>query len=197
MGTIKTVALPMVTVAIMASGCGNGYSDATPKPSAYHRIETPDSIFYAAEVKGVEMLLNTESQIKKETRNGDEWLNIGYPQFPGSLIHLTLSLTTPEQFSSMLANREERFRLDVGNVTTEIIELVSDGGWHCAIFVSRSCVTTPIHILASNPAKTKLLSGILHINTPENPSATPDSVSPIVTTYTRDMLTLLKNISEK
>lgn len=197
MGTSRTFIIASLLSAVVTAGCKSDTSNPTPKPSAYHRIELPDSTFTTLHILNVAMPINSATSTEKVSKDGSEWLTVGYPQFPGVKMYLTLTATDRTRFDELLRNRQERISLNVGSSTTEVTELTSDGGWNCALFVTKNSVTTPIQLLASNPSKTRLLSGAVHIERGSNLSVTPDSIAPIVTTCARDLLTTLKHIADK
>jgi hypothetical protein len=196
-GLSKVTAAATLLAAIALGGCANHTEHPVPKPQAYHRIQLPDSAFRAISLLNVTLLLNSEAQVHTSTHTEGEWIDVSYPQFPGAHMYLTLTSTTPHALPALIANREERVKLDIGNSTTELTELTSEGEWKCRLFLNRHSVTTPVHVLAINPARTRLLSGSLHIGTSANHHVTPDSIAPIVETCARDLLTTLKQISEQ
>lgn len=184
--------IPIAIAALMASGCGNTGERTVPKPQAYHRISVPDSIYTTYSADGVSLPVNADAVVSDSIREGGRWLDISYPQFPGSKLFLTITDTDASVLPALIENRTERIRLNTAGAPTELTELTSDGGWKGALFVTRSSLTTPLHILAHNPEGDKLLSGALYIS--PTPSATPDSIAPIVSAVARDLLTTLKQL---
>lgn len=172
--------------------CGDSREKAVPKPQAYHRIAVPDSTYTIHAYDGVELPVNSDAIVTDSLRKEGRWIDITYPQFREAKLFLTLTDTAPATLPALIENRTERIRLNTASATTEVTELTSAGGWHGAMFMTRSSVTTPLHILASSPQGDKLLSGALYFS--PGTSTTPDSIAPIVSAVARDLLTALKNL---
>lgn len=175
-----------------ATSCHGNQEEATPKPQAYHRISVPDSTYIPYKAGTVNLMVNTESVIADSIRQDGRWLDISYPHFPGARIFLTLTSTTPSALPALIENRTERIRLNTSSATTEVTELTSVGGWSGTLFMTRNSLTTPLQILAYNPEHTGLLSGALYIS--PSSSATPDSIAPIVSAVSHDLIITLKNL---
>jgi len=191
----KFLIFPLIIGSLSWAACADNSGSSVPKPKAYHRISVPDSVYFTTAFDGVTILLNSSAVASDSIHSDGTWIDITYPHFEGAKLYLTITSAPPSKLPSLIENRTERIRLDTSSSSTEITELSSVGGWKGALFVTRSSINTPIHILAHNACGTKLLSGALYINPKE--SATPDSISPIVSTVTRDLIIALKNLNEK
>ncbi|MDE6117467.1 MAG: hypothetical protein K2G33_08180 [Duncaniella sp.] len=185
--------LPLIILAAMTTvSCHDNREKATPKPQAYHRISIPDSVYISYNTGTADLMVNADAVIADSIRQDGRWIDISYPHFPGAKIFLTLTSTTPSALPALIENRTERIRLNTSSATTEVTELTSVGGWSGTLFMTRNSLTTPLQILAYNPDHTGLLSGALYIS--PSPSATPDSIAPIVSAVSHDLLTTLKNL---
>ncbi len=191
----NTHILILIIASLAWTACADNSGSSVPKPKAYHRISVPDSVYSCMVFDRVAILLNSSAVASDSIRPDGTWIDIAYPHFDGAKLYLTITSTSPSKLPSLIGNRTERIRLDTSSATTEITQLTSIGGWEGALFVTRSSTGTPIHILAHNAKGNKLLSGALYINTKE--SATPDSISPIVSAVARDLIVALKNLKEK
>ncbi len=70
-------------------------------------------------------------------------------------------------------NRRERMELNSGGATTVITELTSAGNWHCELAETRTSLTTPVQLLATDSAS--VLSGAFYLDLPAGSS--PDSIA--------------------
>lgn len=192
--TAKPLILAALITGMAASGCSHGgnRSDAVPKPEGWPRIETPEETYTLTDIDGIGLALNSAATVvtsKKE--DGGTWLDITYPTFGNSRLYLTLlTADDGEELENILANRAERMELNTGRAVTELTELVSEGGWEGRMSVTRSSLTTPVQMLAHDGRH--VVSGVLYLNFP--PSTQPDSVAPIVTAVSRDLLHALKHL---
>ena len=93
-----------------------------------------------------------------------------------------------------LDNRAERMALNTGGARSELIELVSDGGFSGRLMTTRSSTVTPLQFLASDPHGSMVVSGALFIGDAAEASS-PDSLTPVVDAVRDDLLHALKHLS--
>lgn len=170
---------------------------AVPKPEGWPRIEVPAQNYTDRTIGGINLRLNSEATANTETRvDGNQWIDITYPQFRQAKIYLTLSSATADEMQNVLANRHERMELNTGGALTELTELTSEGEWQCELAMTRNSLTTPLQLLAHDSIHANgighVLSGALYLDVP--PHTAPDSIAPIVRAIKDDMLTLLKHL---
>lgn len=178
--------------AVATTGCSGGSNEgAIPKPQAYPRLSLPDSVFTTLRIADVEFQLNSAATVSESERDDATWIDITYHGIEGGKLYLTLSTAPAERLPDLIENRIQRASLNVGNATTEVTELTSAGGWDGILLVTRSSLTTPVQIIAHDDRH--LLSGALYLQM--SPTATPDSISPIIETVKRDMLTTLQQVT--
>lgn len=184
----------LVVGTLALNSCSRQDNQAVPRPEAWPRIETPAEEFADIHVDGVEFPVNTEANVSTQYRDGSTWVDIVYPGFKNTRLYLTLRRENdPKALDKAIDNRRERIALNSGGMVTEITDLVSDGGWDCTLVVTRGSVTTPVQLLATDGRQ--MLSGALYCSFP--PQTQPDSISPIVSTVSRDMLHTLKHLRSK
>lgn len=108
---------------------------------------------------------------------------------------MSLSRTSgADELAKAIDNRHERMALNTGGASTELTQLVSDGGWECELALTRSSVTTPVQILAHD-SRGRVLSGTLYLSLPAETPA--DSVAPVVMAVGRDLTETLKHLRSR
>lgn len=192
--TIKPLILAAVLAGAVVASCTHGgdTSNAVPKPEGWPRVEIPAESYTINEIDGIEVAINSAATVdSRKNDDGGTWLDITYPSFGNSRLYLTL-LTAADgnELKSILENRSERMELNSGGAITELIELTSDGGWDGRLAVTRSSLTTPVQMLAHDGRH--VVTGALYLNFP--PSTQPDSIAPIVTAVSRDLLHTIKHL---
>lgn len=157
----------------------------------------PEAEFTAIEKEGVELLFNSSATV--ESREADDrngwWFDVTYPGIPYARIYMSLSRTSgADELAKAIDNRHERMALNTGGASTELTQLVSDGGWECELALTRSSVTTPVQILAHD-SRGRVLSGTLYLSLP---AETPvGSVAPVVMAVGRDLTETLKHLRSR
>lgn len=177
---------------ISISSCGSRQDQGSvPKPEAWPRIELPSTDYQTYAIGPAELQFNSSVQVETERKdNKNWWITARYPQYRTVAIYLTLSDEDTKNISQVIDNRRERMELNAGGATTIVTELTSAGGWHCELTETRTSLTTPIQLLATD--STTVLSGALYLNLPADTSV--DSIAPIIGAVRDDMLFLLKNL---
>lgn len=185
---------PAICLILLVWLCGCGHSGgrhAVPLPTGYPRIEMPDSQYARLDSLPVNLYVNAAATAAVRRQPGAEWIDIAYPQFSDGLVYLTLNNIPAGKEKEMIDNRLERISLNTAGEPGERTELISEGGWRCMMLTTRGSITTPIHLMAVGDGR--ILSGVFHLNVP---ATTPvDSLTPVVDAVSRDILTMLKNIS--
>lgn len=177
----------------VATACKSDKSSrAVPRPDAWPRIEVPEAEYVEQAYSGVNLAINRSAQVEMKDANEGLWLDVSYPEFPGSVIYLSVSnLKDEEGLRAAIANRRQRMELNAGGATTELTELSSEGGWTAELALTRSSLTTPLQFLAHD-GKKRLISGALYLNYPSETSS--DSVAPIVRAVNRDIERMLQSL---
>lgn len=184
--------LPALLAAIILSGCGGERGGrAVPLPTAWPRIEMPDSVYVATDADGVSLSLNAGADVAQTPREDGVWMDVSYPTFPAARIYLTINRLRPGEARDAVANRLERITLNAGGMPTEKLEFSNPAGWECLMTLTPSSVTTPVQAVATG-GDGRILSATLYLSVPQ--SANPDSVAPAVDAVRRDMLVMLKEL---
>lgn len=196
-----TLTAALAFAALMAStteSCGRGDSTeaAVPRPEGFPRIERYDSVYHPLDSVPVRFEVNDSAVIvpSKPGRDGDTWVTLAYPRYGGARLFLTFTPTTPASLPTVLDNRAERMALNTGGARSELIELVSDGGFSGRLMTTRSSTVTPLQFLASDPHGSMVVSGALFIGDAAEASS-PDSLTPVVDAVRDDLLHALKHLS--
>lgn len=193
-GLILASAIATAAAIGSASCTGRGSNDAVPKPEAWPRIELPGENYKAHTIGHATLHFNAEASVSTERNDGSAtWITVRYPQFRNAAVYLTLTSAQASEIAGILANRRERMELNAGGATTVITELTSAGGWHCELAETRTSLTTPLQLLATD--STSVLSGTFYLDLPAGSSA--DSISPVVKAVSNDLLHLLKNCANE
>lgn len=189
---IRLTAQAAAIAIIIASCSGREGSNPVPKPEAFPRIEMPDSTFTTVKAGEVDLTVNSGAVAEVTGKeNGDTWVTLAYPQVADGGVYLTLSRADGKpDAEAVMANRRERMELNLAGASGIATTLTSAGGWECEMLTSRTALSTPVQILATDGRT--VLSGTLYL--PLSPGTNPDSVAPVIDAIDRDMLTLLKNL---
>ncbi|MCM1355944.1 MAG: hypothetical protein NC212_06025 [Staphylococcus sp.] len=189
--TAAVAAVVMVLLSVLCS-CGGGQQSPVPKPEGWPRIEMPAPEFTLHRHDGVELLFNSNATVNARREGEAMWIDVRYPNAAGGQIFLSLTKADgTDALQAAIDNRHERMALNSGGASTELTELVSEGGWVCELAVTRSSVTTPVQILAYD-REGHILSGALYFNLPAGAAA--DSISPVVRAVGRDLTETLKHL---
>lgn len=187
--SLYIISIILATALLTACGHSNGSAEV-PRPSAYPRIEFPDSSYTELEISGVSLLFNSGAETEvREVENG-AWIDVIYPCFATPRLYLTLTVSTPQRIRQAVHNRQERINLNLGMEKAELTQLTSSGGWACDMIVSPVSMTTPVQILAHDA--TRVVSGALVVTLPDSVTPDPAVIAPIVKGVERDLLVLLK-----
>lgn len=181
--------------AILAACTHSGHSAApVPRPTAYPRMEIPDSEYVCVDAAGTGILVNGNARTGVKP-HGDScvWIDVDYGVFASPKMHLTLTICPPGKTGSVTDNRHERMRLNLGGRRHELTEFYTPSGWICEMTVAKNSPTTPIQILASNNDG-RVLSGAMVLHTPDSLAGDPEAVAPIIDAVTRDMTVMMKNL---
>ena len=189
----------MVMPVMVVNGCGNHSTDSNPIPrrKAYPRIDLYEPAYTTHVINGVKFSVNAGAQITTPdtvTANHGVWFNITYPRYQ-AVIHCTLTpVTSSSDADRILDNRAERMALNTGGSYTEVTDIIpeQEHGFTAQMLVTPAGSVTPIQFLASD-GQSHILSGSMAFRTREKADA--DSISPIISAITTDVVELLKSLS--
>lgn len=184
----------LIAIAVMAvlAACSGSQQDATPRPVAYPRLTTYDTVYTRVDSLPVSCFeVNASATLtgRKHGKDGSTWLNVVYPGYAdNSVIYLTFSPVTDANRDATIANRTERMALNTGGNDSEIIRLTSDGGFDCSIVEALGPTVTPLQFIATRPDM--VITGAYYIATPG------DSVKPYIDAVRADILHTLKHLEQ-
>lgn len=181
-----------IGLSLLCASCGGGREERPkPLPTAWHRIEMPDSAYREVSAEGVAMQVNSGAVTAETQREDGVWIDISYPTFPSARVYLTLNRLRPGEIHDAVANRLQRITLNTGGLPTERLEFTNPAGWECLLTLTPSSVTTPVQAVATG-GDGRILSATLYISVPQHTD--PDSVAPVVDAVRRDMTVMLNGL---
>lgn len=181
-----TVLLPLLFAFVLFS-CGTR-GDAVPKRYAYPRpalqTDAPrDTILLG----GLRLDAYSGGEITSDSIHG--WADIVYDAASGAVMHL--SVTTPADLTSAIANRRQRITLNLGAATATTEEF-RHGDFSCQVVsTTEPGITTPVQILAFSTVSGKLISGATVL---ANPGNNADSIRPLIDELRSDAIRLLESL---
>ena len=193
--------LPIWLLAFLCSivmcDCSNT-PPSTPRQKAYPRINTHDSSFVALKNSPIHFEISSAAQISLDSivkndkdGKGARWINIFYQPYNATL-HCTFTPVDTSSIGRVISNREERMALNVGNLTSELIELTNANDFRSHILVTEQSNVTPLQFISTNN-QSWVVSGALYINSPR--ATNIDSIRPIINALKRDLIHSLKTIN--
>ena len=187
MRALPYIAMPLVVaLAFAAMSCGRDSGrTATPLRYAYPRVAVYDSIYSPADVGPVTVDVNAAAE---PTSPRPGWLDISYRRY-GTTLYLS-AIHTDDPASSV-ANRRERIALNLGGAKATTHTFTA-GSYECVVVESADAATTPVQLLAVSPCGI-VVSGTAVLS---SPSASADSIRPVVATLTRDAIHLLMSLDK-
>lgn len=170
-------------------GCNNsGEQVNIPRPTAYPRIAVADSIFDTIPGLALHFEANTSTRVDvKDSKSFD----IIYPSYNATL-YCSIIPTTATTRQEVLANREERMALNVGDNKAEIISLSAPSGFSSRIVTCRESAALPVQFIACDDSKW-VVTGALFLNN-GNTATSSDSIMPILEAVKRDVIHSMKTI---
>lgn len=170
------------------TGCNSGDTVAVPRQRAYPRIELPDSSFSSQSVSGISLEVNKAANVTID----NNFVTACYPTLNATL-YITVSTVDSSTHEEVLHNRMERFMLNLGDTEGTLLELSTPNGFEGSIISTRPAITTPLQFIVTNN-RDKVVSGSAFM--PEASAITSDSLAPVATMLQRDILHLVKTISQ-
>ncbi len=189
--------------AILLTACGQKGGDSTaasytpvPKPAAYPRLPLYDTAMVVVEQAPIHWLANAQATVTIPDRSvsadgSTRWLNVDYPDY-GIILYCTFSHINPSERDAVLDNRTERMSLNAGGNRTEIIDLVSDGGFHSSLLVTPHGTVNPLQFLSTDGDRW-VVSGTAFLKNAPRPGA-EDSIAPAIDAIRADLLRSLTNL---
>lgn len=187
----------IATIAVVAFGCTGGKESGNviARPTAYPRIEIYDSVYCANDLPaGFEVNSSAiVSDVTPADKNGPadpRWIDILYPRY-GATLHCTFIPvdSTGNKRNELLANRNERMMLNLGDNFAEQTELRSADGGETLILTTMGKTLTPVQFLSTTPRW--VISGGLQFHDPEIKA---DSVAPIINAVRSDLIHAGRNL---
>lgn len=165
--TLLIIALLCVVSEWIAS-CSQSQSDSTaiPRRKAYPRVSLYDSSYVAIPDFPITLTINTSTSARIDRKkDGACWINIDYFRY-GATVRGTLQRLSGEKLKEAIANRNERFSLDISGNQTEVTELTSPAEVSTTIMLTPSASVTPIHMLSTDN-RSFLFSAIVEFKNPD------------------------------
>lgn len=182
----KTLIAILAALLLCACNFSGGKDNAVPRPRAYPRVETySDSA--RRSVAMAEFSLSIPQACDTQTR-GTHALTVFYPLYRSQLYLTTLSLSSPEEMQSHLANRRQRISLNLSGRQMQESNF-RNGNVDCSVIRSLESTTIPVQLLATDGKR--LLSAAFVLNGATEPL---DSVRPIVDLLEKEGIAILQSI---
>lgn len=185
----KIVVAILVASGLLA-GCadGSGQRDIVARPKAYPRPTLYDTI-YCDRGLPAGFAVNSSAEaldITPADRQSDSdprWFDISYPAY-GATLHCTFipADSTPRR-DQLLANRQERMLLNLGDNFAEQTELTSTFGGKTLILTTAGTTLTPLQFLSES--QNWIISGGLQFHAD---SIDADSVMPMIEAVRTDII---------
>lgn len=184
-------AIITAVAAIMLAACG-GDRHAVPRPEAFPRVALYDTVYHKLDSVPALFFVNDSAVVVPDDRptDGARWVTLSYPRY-NALMYLTFTPVTDATVDAVVENRLERMSLNAGSSRTELTELISDGGFSCQMFTTRSGTVTPVQFLAASPAL--VVSGALFLQHQPTPTS-PDSLAPVINAVEADIIYALRRL---
>ncbi|MCM1518784.1 MAG: hypothetical protein NC117_09100 [Pseudoflavonifractor sp.] len=171
---------------------GNRNDVAVPRPSAYPRVVTYDTVYVAVDSLPVMFEVNSSTTVTRGDEaepNAINKINVIYPRY-GATLYCTYTPVTPATAPAVIDNRVERMSLNAGSLSTEISRMSNRHGIGSAILVTPAAKVTPVQFLSTDSASF-VLTGALFTGT--GPADT-DSMRPVLDAVVSDLVHSLGRI---
>ena len=182
--------IPVIALCTALAGCTEKKSQtaAVPKPAAYPRIADPGTQYVVVDSLPVNLLANAEATV---SRPRPDWIDISYPEL-GATVHVSLTMTSPDDIARVIDNRSERIALNVAGVSSTAETTIESPDFTSVIISSPETRSTPLQFLSHN-GKSLVISGTAFFGN-VSPEASIDSLAPIVSYINRDLTHALSNL---
>lgn len=170
-----------IPILLICIACGKSDSYAPiPRPEAYPRIDLYSEEY--SEVAVMDKVLRINSSAEFVTSDKPGWFDIRYPEY-GVTVNATLTYATGADLAAALDNRTERMARNLGGASAELTQ-----GGGITLLSAPGALHTPVQLLATD-SLTWVLAAVAVTDWPAGTPA--DSVAPIVSALSADMLRLL------
>lgn len=165
----------------------NRYAQSLDKEA--HIYRTFDSVPINIEIN---KLANAQFTTNAQTRKGNKWFNIAYPQY-GAMVYCTIVPVTKDNLNKEIKNRWQRIMLNanMGKPSSVIFE-DSINNISAEMFFSPETSITPVQFMATDSA-TFLFSGALNF---QERIINADSIRPIINYISEDIGYMLQNLKK-
>jgi gliding motility-associated lipoprotein GldD len=194
-----------ISLSLLFCECSNNNNEATtnnsdeviiPRRKAFPRINTHDSTFVAIKNTPVHFEISKAASITLDSTKTDldipsQWINIYYKPYKAT-IHCTFTQVDSTTINQVIDNRSERMSLNIGSLTTELIELTNANNFYSQILTTEQCEVTPIQFLSTDDCNW-VVSGALYFEQTNN----VDSIRPVIDVIKRDIIHSLKTINKQ
>lgn len=168
----------------LCTGCSQQQQQPVPRPKAFFRIVTPDSVYTSLQLNGLDMSVSAQARISQGQNGGAD---IAYPSLK-AVIYLSVNhFDGEEALMSAIANRNQRIALNLGGNTSRTDNFTNAAQFRCTLVRNLGTTGVPLQFTAAGPANT-LVSGAAVFATP---ATNADSIAPAVEALQRDIMQLL------
>ncbi|MBQ9077282.1 MAG: hypothetical protein IJY31_05505 [Muribaculaceae bacterium] len=201
-----TAALTVVTLwtvafffSLLFIDCVNnsGHDIATPRRTAYPRIEIYDSVYLPIESMPINIEVNAHTILQEDSlrdnSDGSRWINIMYPGYNATL-HCTFTPVNATTVGTVTGNRNERMSLNAGDLTSELTEITTPHGTTGRILTTPESTVTPLQFIATDN-RSWVFSGALYLT--RQHTGNIDSIAPILHSVRRDIVHSIRNLRQK
>ena len=192
-GKIVVMTISIMMVCAISCQKETGQADSMtsfPKPTAYPRLNLPDTAMVAADSLSLVFYVNKEAETAVPK---DGWLDITYPTL-GAVIHTTFSKTAKDKMESVKENRMERLMLNAGDGSLKMSEFTNKAGFDVVLAEGEGSLT-PIQFLATDESAW-VVSGAAYFSDKAAVSVY-DSIKPAVAALRDDLLKALSRLDYK
>lgn len=163
---------------------------ATPRPMAFPRVATCDTIYRLVDQAVIPIEVNAAANV--EVAENGRWVNVDYPSYNGRLA-LTLGIyNRHDSINAAVENRIERMSINVGDFAAEQTSIDSPLGIHSVLLTTQAHCVTPLQFISTDRRRF-LVSGSFSFNGPVGKEKS-DSLSPVIDALRTDILHLINNL---
>jgi len=159
---------------------------------AYPRAATADTLYRPISIGTLTFDVNAAADTAAAPGHG---IDLRYPLYGGSFFMSVNDEKTADGLAAAIANRRQRFALNLAGIPARSERFVNDAGFVCELVSTAEPVVTPVLFIAHDGQHT-LLSGAFAFDD-LRPAATADSLAPTADALRADALRLLRSIRKK
>lgn len=158
-----------------------------PRPRAFQRIETPDSVYciFYGPVATFEINASADTLHPSETA-----LDVLYGTLGARLYTSQRRFKAPENLTEAIDNRITRISLNLGGAQARSASFVNDAGFECTVVTALDPVPTPVQFYACDASGRFVNGAAVFALAPSS----ADSVAPAVAALERDVIHLLESL---